>query len=615
MIVAPSASDLVTHLRRAGYGIASTASSGEEALAVLSTSTPDFILPDLILLDGCIELATRLHTEFDLPVVLAAEDAGRAGSFGFVAKPFEAAAMRGVIELALDRHKIAAKLRARESWLATVLRAVHDITIVTDPGGRVQAFNPRAELLLGLPLAEAIGLPVGGVVHLMGLQTPVLLEELVSAALRQRTKLTLPPCVLLHGGDRGSMPVEGEITPGISNGRAHGAVIVLRDRLGRDHAERELRHDRKLLAAGRRAGGVAHDLNNLFTVILSCGERLRRDLSAAGRETPAEYNAALLDGILDAARSAAGIAQQLRDLTGKGVVPVELVDAGGAVERIAVLLRASMGSAVKLRTWSAPDTGKLKINPGQFDQILMNLILNARDAMPRCGNILVSTSRVRKRAGNSGPEEDYVRILVADTGPGIAPGAMERLFEPYYTTRPDGTGLGLPIVRSIVTEAGGRISAESGGGAVFEVLLPRVEADDQGQSRERNSVFGHHGENRTVLLVEDQPAILALLRDLLQEEGYQTLTATGAEEALDTARAYKGHIDLLITDISMPEVDGRDLAGFLSALRPLTKVLFISGYARIPEELPGDARKAVFLQKPFTPDDLLQKLHQLFQPG
>ena len=603
-------------LTKCDYRIAAVVGSGEEALSLLLDTSPDPTLPDLILMDislshrlDGIETAAEIRKRLDLPVVFLTghadentlDRAKRTGPFGYVVKPFRLDALRSVIELAIDRHRTEMRLRQRESWLSSALRSSSDLTIVIDRNCRLCLSNPAAERMLGLNADTLTGALLDEVILLTQSQAPLSLESLAQSAMRSNTNTPIPGGCQLHTQRSANVPVEGEIIVSSLDAGVAGAVVTLRDITVRLREEQQRAHNQKMIAVGRVAGGVAHDFNNLLAIILGYGERLRKSLadSAADPAPRADF----LERILGAARNAAVISQQMLTLSGNRVLPAESLDVNHAVSSIVEMLRGGVGNRIRLETFFHEEAGKVQINSGQFSQVLMNLILNARDALGESGVILVSTSR----------HLGFARILVADNGPGIPPEIAAHIFDPFFTTKAEGNGLGLSIAYGIVTTAGGQISLQSasGAGAIFEILLPQVESEaDEPEAQPVRKVSAAPG--KTILLVDDEPGLPELLGSFLADEGHSVLTAAGGSEALQKAASHTGEIDVLITDVTMPDMEGPELATRMSQIRPRTRVLFISGHApNLGNLLRDTGNSGAFLQKPFSPDALLAKLASL----
>ena len=390
-----------------------------------------------------------------------------------------------------------------------------------------------------------------------------------------------------------------------------GVAIAVRDTTARQEAEADLhrreeqvRQSQKMEAIGRLAGGVAHDFNNLLTVIRGHGELVLRKLTG---DHPMRRN--LLEIGLASERAAA-LTHQLLAFSRKQVLQPRILDLGEVVERMSTLLQRLIGEDVELVTRRRGDLGSVRADPAQMEQVIINLAVNARDAMPRGGQLTLELANVEldetfahSHAGMTpGP---YVVFSVTDTGHGMDEDTKARIFEPFFTTKEagKGTGLGLPTVYGIVKQSGGFIwvYSEPGHGTTFKIHLPRVDqAPERLSPRPGQAATGQGTE--TVLLVEDEDALRALLREVLESLGYRVLEAGLGAEALRIAREHRGPIHVLLTDLVMPQMTGRELADRLSCLRPDLKVLFMSGYgvgAAPRQEIPSDG---AYIEKPFTAD-------------
>jgi CheY-like chemotaxis protein len=355
-------------------------------------------------------------------------------------------------------------------------------------------------------------------------------------------------------------------------------------------------------AIGRLAGGVAHDFNNLLTVIRGHGDLAMRKLAG---DHPMRRN--LLEIGLAAERASA-LTHQLLAFSRKQVLQPRILDLGEVVERMSTLLQRLIGEDVELVTRRRGDLGSVRADPAQMEQVIVNLAVNARDAMPHGGvltlelaNVELDETFAHGHAGmTAGP---YVVFSVTDTGHGMDEDTKARIFEPFFTTKEagKGTGLGLPTVYGIVKQSDGFIwvYSEPGQGTTFKIHLPRVDqAPERLSSRPGQAAAGQGTE--TVPLVEDEAPLRALLREVLESLGYRVLEAGLGPEALRIGREHRGPIHLLLTDLVMPRMTGRELADRLSCLRPDLKVLFMSGYgvgAAPRQEIPSDA---AYIEKPFA---------------
>jgi nitrogen-specific signal transduction histidine kinase len=378
--------------------------------------------------------------------------------------------------------------------------------------------------------------------------------------------------------------------------------------------EVQYRQSQKMEAIGRLAGGIAHDFNNILTAILGTSDLLIEALAPGSRARDD------VEEIRRAGTRAAGLTRQLLVFSRQQVLQPHELDVNDIVRDADSMLRRLIGENIELRTTLAPDLGAVRADAGQLEQVIVNLTLNARDAMPRGGVVTIETANVELDKGYAeghvpaqpGP---YVLLAVSDTGVGMDAAVKARLFEPFFTTKEPGkgTGLGLATVYGIVKQNGGYIWAysEPGHGATFKIYLPRAGPVSEPAVRKDVSVAVPRG-SEVLLVVEDQAQLLRVTTRILEGCGYTVLAAAGGEEALRTAERHKGRIDLLVTDVVMPGLNGREVALLLGPLHPETKVLFVSGYpdASIVHQgllEPGLA----FLQKPFRPDVLARKVREV----
>jgi len=389
---------------------------------------------------------------------------------------------------------------------------------------------------------------------------------------------------------------------------AHAAIAIQRI-VDRRHDE-QIRKMKKMEALGRLASGIAHDFNNLLTVILS-------SVFSAAIELEAKRTAHRdLERIRNAAERCAGLTGQLLTFGRGQVVRTEAVDLNTSVTCVCDLLCRVIGENIELVTRFDPDAGQVRADAGQIEQVVLNLALNARDAMPAGGTLIVETGTVRLErpettSFGSLPPGEYARLRVHDTGIGMDAETCEHVFEPFFTLKGHtGTGLGLATVFGIVTQSGGRVSVESelGRGTVFEVILPRA-AESQTVMPEETPAQASRPEGSNVLVVEDEEAVREIVCRFLELGGYHVRSAADGATAIDLANASLEPIDLLLTDVIMPGLSGREVADRLRALRPQLPVLFMSGYTGDVLDQHGISAPGVaLLQKPFTPEILLRKV-------
>ena len=391
--------------------------------------------------------------------------------------------------------------------------------------------------------------------------------------------------------------------------------IIAEDITERRVLENQFRQAQKMEAVGRLAGGVAHDFNNLLMVISGYAEVLLEQTRKGNPLYPK------IEAIHQAADRATNLTHQLLAFSRKQLLELKVVDLNIIIEDMERLLRPLIGENIELQTQLAPDLGRTRADAGQIEQVLMNLVVNAKDAMPRGGKIIIHTANAalnnddRRREYSYLQPGSYVVLSVSDTGEGMDKETQLRIFEPFFTTKEKGkgTGLGLSTVYGIIKQSRGYVLVESepGQGTTFRIYLPRVE-DALEPTHAVGAARTHAGGSETVLLVEDEESVRQLVRETLESKGYKILEADNGEAALQIVAGHSGTIDMLITDVVMPGMSGRELSARLCASRPQTKVLYLSGYTEdaIVHEGVVDPDTA-FLQKPFTLQMLARKVREV----
>jgi two-component system cell cycle sensor histidine kinase/response regulator CckA len=476
---------------------------------------------------------------------------------------------------------------------------------------RFQRVNDALARVNGVPIDEHIGRSIEEVIPLLAPVIRPILER-----------------VLATGRSEADVFVEGETpaAPGVkrrwqvtyypirrAGQQVVGVGCMVHDVTEQSHLEEQLRQSQKMEAVGRLAGGVAHDFNNVLTIIQSYAEVLASELPAEskGREE--------LDAIRSAADRASALARQLLAFSRRQVVIPRVIDVNDVVQGMVSILQRLLRQGIELELTLAPGPVLVRLDPGQVEQVLMNLAINAVDAMPSGGVLHVGTRvGIDTVALDGEAPVPAITLIVRDTGTGMPPEVRERMFEPFFTTKPagQGTGLGLATTYAIVREAGGDIRVDStlGAGSSFEVLLPARNASEREPVTRASPIRGVpvSKTNECVLVAEDEPAIRHAICRMLRGHGFRVLEASSGGEALRVAAEEPGRIDLLLTDIRMPGIGGKELVQKLLETRPATRVILMSGYTDdelLREEL-GDARH-VFLQKPFTARAVVAAVREL----
>ena len=392
---------------------------------------------------------------------------------------------------------------------------------------------------------------------------------------------------------------------------------VATDITERKALEEQLLQAQKMEAVGRLAGGVAHDFNNLLMAITGYGELMRAKVL---KDDPLYGH---LENILKAGDRAAALTQQLLTFSRQKIVHPQVIDLNRVVLDLEPMLRRLIGEDLDLEVVTDRRLGAVKADPGQMGQIIMNLVVNARDAMPQGGRLTLKTAAVDFTVGchsrfGLAPPGAYVMLVVEDTGVGMDEATQAHVFEPFFTTKEPGkgTGLGLSTVYGIVKQSGGYLDLDSepGAGSTFTIYLPRLEAIVEPPKAKIPITASFRGEE-TVLLVEDEDVLRGLLAKFLRLYGYTVLEARHGGEALLTCERHPGPIHLMVTDVVMPQMSGRELADRLTPLRPEMKVLYMSGYTEDALVQHGVADLSVaFLQKPFRPIELARRVHAVLHP-
>jgi PAS domain S-box-containing protein len=390
---------------------------------------------------------------------------------------------------------------------------------------------------------------------------------------------------------------------------------IFRDIGERKRVEEETRQAQKMEVVGRLVGGIAHDFNNLLMVILTQLRKIR----ASPSQPPVLEHA---ETARIAAERAASLTSQLLSFGRRQVLVLQVVDLNELLEEVKEMLSALPTEQVRLTMTLSVESLPVKVDPGKIEQVIMNLAINACDAMPSGGDLIIRTARVLRPTAERGRSEDaivFAMLEVTDTGYGMDTETKAHLFEPFFTTKPfgKGTGLGLSTAYGIVKQSGGSIEVESslGNGSTFRVYLPMVEQTEGPRTIREWPASSLRG-SETILLAEDQPAIRGVLREFLEAHGYRVLEAQNGNEAREIAKTYAGTIDVLVADVIMPHIRGTELAKLLTELRPEISVVLISGYsedALLESHLLAE-KNVILIQKPFEPEELVQKIRQAL-PG
>ncbi len=606
--------DLRMRLTSLGYDVVEVTAKGEMAIALAKQLRPDLTLMDIRLrgeLDG-IEAAETIRTQLTLPVVYLTAHADEATidrarltePFGYILKPFDERELRTVIEMALYKHQVERKLRESERRFATTLASIGDGVIATDRSGHVTFMNAVAEKLTGWPCGEAQGALLTKVFAICNEDTRLPVANPVERVLAEGIVVGLANHTILISRDGLEAPIADCAAPIFDDhGELTGTVLVFRDDTEKRHVERQLQQSKKMAAVGQLAGGIVHDFNNMLTVILSSSEIL---LDSAGQDHPWSQ---LLKEIRRAGLRSAELTNHLLTFCRKQLVEPQSIDLNDAVLQTEQVLRRLIGENIELRVNLSPDVGCVRMDPGQIERILINLAVNARDAISDQGTMQIETKKVEVSTEqfptlSSGT---YHYLSFSDNGQGIPLRYRDRIFEPFFTTKEQGkgTGLGLAVVYGIVNQCDGHIDfvTETGRGTTFRIYLPATIAATVAEASPKSTL--HAKGNETILLVEDEPSLRTLSRQILCTHGYTVLEAENGAAGIEVAKGHADQIDIIVTDVVMPVMGARQMVQELRAYLPDLKVLFISGY--VDDSLASEVAqfaKSLFLQKPYTISEL-----------
>jgi two-component system cell cycle sensor histidine kinase/response regulator CckA len=619
--------------------IVTTAAGGAEALAAIAQSPPDLILLDVMMpdMDGyqVVEAIKSDQAIVPIPIVMvtvlddreAMMRALAVGAEDYLIKPVHRAELymrvRNLLRLKeygdhqgrysqqLEREVDSRTnaLSASEQRYRALFDNAKDAIAVLTPEGIVREMNCRWEEIVGAPREQLIGRHV---------------REFAARGAGDENGASHP--LIVASTDAVSAP----ISIATADGRrllmefSHAAIEVAGETLvltiGRDVTEQrqlaeQLRQSQKLEVIGQLAGGVAHDFNNILTAILGFCELLLMELEPnhVGRTDVFE--------IKSAGERAAGLTQQLLAFSRKQILQANVLDINSVIKGMEAMLRRLIAAHIDLVVSLQPEIGAIKIDPTQLEQIVVNLVVNAADAMPKGGKLTVETSNVRLDQHYRGRHlpvtpGDYVLLAVSDTGIGMDEATSRRMFEPFFTTKElgKGTGLGLATVYGIVKQSGGDIwvYSEPGHGSAFKIYLPAVTARLSVATRIATAPETAPRGSETILVVEDDEAVRRLARLILERIGYRVVEAENPREAVRVADRFGERIDLLLSDLIMPESDGAPLIDRLTKIHPDLRVLYISGYADEAVVRHGVIVEGTpFLQKPFTPLGLSGKVREV----
>ncbi len=516
-----------------------------------------------------------------------------------------------------ERHRAAQALRATQARFAGILDIADDAIISVNNDQHIHLFNQGAERIFGYAAEEVLGNSLEMLLPSRFLD--VHRQHIRGFAQSADTARRMGERRQIFGRrkDGTEFPAEASISK-LQSGADTVFTVILRDTTERQSLQTQLLQAQKMEAVGRLAGGIAHDFNNLLTAIFGSTDLVLEDLSVD------DQRRADVEDIKRAAQRAAALTRQLLAFSRQQVLTPQVLDLNALIRDLEKMLRRLIGEDIQFRTVLASDLGAVRADPGQLEQVIMNLAVNARDAMPQGGKLTVETANVDvddayAQAHVPMVPGRFAMLAVSDTGIGMETQVKAHIFEPFFTTKEKGkgTGLGLATVYGIVKQSNGYIwvYSQPGHGTSFKIYLPRVEGAAEPAAPRPAPPASLRGAE-TILLVEDEEAVRNLTRRVLEAHGYTVLTAADGEEALRLATGHNGPIQLLVTDVVMPNMSGRQLAERVVSARRETKVLYLSGYTDDAIVHHGVLEPGIaFLQKPFTPQGLARKLREVLGVG
>ena len=588
---------------------------------------PDIVLADYTIpgFGGMAALEILRHEAPLVPLVIVtgsldeetAAECIKAGAADYVLKTHLVRlgpAVRSALEVRNSRAERAAAeaaLRTNEQRFRALVEHSWDAIALFGPDGAILYGSPATTRILGYDLAEFVGRNALELIHPEDRDAVV--GRLTEAMANPRGRVDVAARVLHKNG--AWRYLEGVLTNLLDDPSVGAIVNNYRDATERRSLENQVIQAQKMEAVGRLAGGVAHDFNNILTAIGGYADLLLADLP------PDDPRRLDVDEIHRAADRAAALTQQLLAFSRRQVLQPRVVDVNDLVSNVEKLLRRLIGEDVLLATVLAKDVGRVRADPGQMEQVIVNLAVNARDAMPAGGRLTIETSNVDLGAAYAAEHRTvvpgpYVVLAVSDTGSGMSAETQSHIFEPFFTTKEvgKGTGLGLATVYGIVRQSGGSIwvYSELGHGTTIKVYLPRVDAPAEPLPGPAITNAEDLRGTETILLVEDEPAVRGVARQVLIRQGYTVLEAPDGQTALAMIDGGGPRVDLVLTDVVMPGMSGRSLADHLISRLPGLRVLYMSGYtddAIIRHGMlePGLA----YLQKPFRADALVRKVREV----
>lgn len=619
-----TAKSIAKQLNGLGYEVTGLASTGEEAIMLSTENKPDLILMDIHLgsgMDG-VEAAEVIRDRFRIPVVfLTAHSDGTTlqrakltEPFGYILKPFEERELHTVIEIGLYKSRMENQILEQKQWLAATLLSIGDGVIATDENGRVRFMNPVAERLTEWTESDGLGKDARDLFHILDEMTRKPVPDPICMVLMTGSPTILPKGTILIGKAGTELPIDDSAAPILDmNGKVKGVVLVFRSTAEYNRIEEQLRYAQKMEGIGQLASGIVHDFNNILAAVMWASELLLTD-----NYDPKQRHE-LAQSIQDAGRQGITLTRQILAFLRKQTTTVCALNLNIIVQDITPLVKSLLGVGIDFMVEMSPNPILIEADPSEILQVVLNLAANARDAMPHGGRLNIATTQVELSEeticlpANVKPGQ-YARLSISDTGCGMSDEVLPHIFAPLFTTKgiEKGTGLGLSTVYDIIKRRGAHIhvSSKLGEGTIFHVYFPTV--DKPATQTIDHDILSMSEGHETVLLVEDNDLLRKTMTMVLQRHGYNVLEAPNGSRGVVMAENHQGPIQLVITDMNLPELSGLQMIERLITLKPGLRMLFMSGgYEGVLGQQGVTSSKADFLQKPFDIATLTQRVREI----
>ncbi len=586
------AEDIRRSLEESGFAVSRAVPTAVQALESAKEDSPDLVLMDIKLkgdMDGT-EAALKIHDLYDIPIIYLTaycdtdvlEKAKLCGPFGYIVKPFDDRELKTTIEIALYKHAMEKRLKDSEQWLLTTLNSIGDGVITTDTTGMITFINPVAESLTGWNISEALNQSLDNVFQIINESTGQPVGGLARKVIDEGRVLSLDNTTLLIRRNSTDKVLIGDSAAPIRNkkGEITGTVIVFRDITHKRRMEEHLLTSQKMQSVGTLAGGIAHEFNNILGGIMGYTELALEDIPA---DSPGRDSLEEISKLSDRARD---VIKQLLMFSSKSWQERTVLQPHLPVASGLRVLRATTPASIEIRSDISENTGPIMGDPIQLQQVLVNLCLNAVQALEGAsgGLIEVGLWPVVPDAAllEKCPElsvREYTQLTVTDNGTGIEPEILHQIFDPFFTTKDvgKGSGLGLAVVHGIVKNHGGTIHVSStpGRGTTVTAFFPKARAEQTVADRKEEIPTG----NEHILLVDDEGYLAVTTKRILEHLGYTVTALTDSRETFEIFKADPEQFDLVITDLSMPHMNGDRLASEIVGIRPDIPVILATGYA------------------------------------